>query len=614
MKRHLIVLMAALTIGALQIGRAAPPHHLLFSRIGPAQAQLFIANRDGSGERALLPVTGLDYSPALSKDGKWLVFTSERDGSSDLYRINVDGTGLERLTTDPAYDDQAALSPDDRTVAFVSTRGLGKTRIWLLDVATKRAQLLSPSAGGDFRPAWSPDGQWLAFTSDRDSRGTRAPGQWEHLHSTRLYVVRHDGTGLRAITQGAGVIGTPSWSADGKRIIYYETDEIASWYARNGDGANGETQIISIDVATGSTKQHTSGAGVRLWPRVFADGSVAFLVKTGGDAHLSVVSKDGVAVDTSKSTLRNPSWSSDGAQVVYHKVLPVPGGFQMMAAFSRDPEMQMTRIIGGVFPAYSPRGDRVALGVTERPQADGRPVQGPADRNLHIMNADGTDRHLLFAKPGETSFAPAWSPDGSRIAFSLGRYFRAPGHPGGELGLINPDGSGFQSLAKDGSNNGFPSWSPDGRRIVYKKDHHLAILNLADNTVTTLTQPGPQYDNFPQWSPKGDWIMFTSDRDGNADFKLYLIKPDGTGLKKLTDTPGDAHSIWSPDGQWIVFSSARMGFKDERVLAETIPQPYGELFMIRADGTGLRQLTDNQWEDATPAWAPNPVEQRRTAK
>jgi Tol biopolymer transport system component len=75
-------------------------------------------------------------------------------------------------------------------------------------------------------------------------------------------------------------------------------------------------------------------------------------------------------------------------------------------------------------------------------------------------------------------------------------------------------------------------------------------------------------------------------------------------LHALTNSPGDGHSAWSPDGEWVIFSSARMGFKDERALLEAIPQPYGELFIVRVDGTGLRQLTDNQWEDATPTWMP----------
>ena len=64
--------------------------------------------------------------------------------------------------------------------------------------------------------------------------------------------------------------------------------------------------------------------------------------------------------------------------------------------------------------------------------------------------------------------------------------------------------------------------------------------------------------------------MFTTDRDG--DFELYTVRPDGTGLRRLTDSPGnDAHSIWSDDGEWIGFSSGRKGFKDEMALYEGVP-------------------------------------------
>src|SRR3989454_11966787 len=80
---------------------AAPRHHILFSRLAPVQTGLFLANGDGSGERALLPVTGLDYSPALSADRQWIVFTSERNGSADRFRVNRDGAGLGALTDGP---------------------------------------------------------------------------------------------------------------------------------------------------------------------------------------------------------------------------------------------------------------------------------------------------------------------------------------------------------------------------------------------------------------------------------------------------------------------------------------------------------------------------------
>src|SRR5712671_6478958 len=128
----LLTLLAALWAAAAP----APRHHILFSRLGPVQTGLFVAAADGSGERALLPATGLDYSPSLSADGQWVAFTSERNGSADVYRVRLDGSGLERLTDDPAYDDQPAVSPDGKTVAFVSSRGGGVAQVWLLDVAT----------------------------------------------------------------------------------------------------------------------------------------------------------------------------------------------------------------------------------------------------------------------------------------------------------------------------------------------------------------------------------------------------------------------------------------------------------------------------------------------
>jgi len=78
----------------------------------------------------------------------------------------------------------------------------------------------------------------------------------------------------------------------------------------------------------------------------------------------------------------------------------------------------------------------------------------------------------------------------------------------------------------------------------------------------------------------------------------------GSGLKRLTNSHGnDAHQAWSPDGEHVVIASSRLGFKDESVYTDA-PQPYGELFVMRFDGTEVRQPTDNQWEDGTPTWQP----------
>ena len=125
-------------------------------------------------------------------------------------------------------------------------------------------------------------------------------------------------------------------------------------------------------------------------------------------------------------------------------------------------------------------------------------------------------------------------------------------------------------------------------------------MSVETKAITTLTSG---YDNFPLWSPRGDLIMFS--RLEKGDYEIFTIKPDGTGARRLTSSPGnDAHQGWSPDGEQIVFASSRLGFKDEVVYTDA-PQPYGELFVMRYDGTKVQQLTDNQWEDGTPAWQPS---------
>jgi len=181
---------------------------MLMNRIGPSALTLYVANADGSDEHPLLPTSGFDYHASYSADGRWIVFTSERNGfgQADIYRVRADGTGLERLTDSPALDDQASLSPDASKVAFVSTRETHRANIWILDLTTHKLTNLTmlPGIQGDttkpdafLRPAWSPDGQWIAFSSDRNTEwlGHGNGSGWEHVQELGVYIVRPDGSG-----------------------------------------------------------------------------------------------------------------------------------------------------------------------------------------------------------------------------------------------------------------------------------------------------------------------------------------------------------------------------------------------------------------------------------
>jgi Tol biopolymer transport system component len=379
-------------------------------------------------------------------------------------------------------------------------------------------------------------------------------------------------------------------------VLFYETDETGAYLAKN---ARSRTEIVSIDVSTGARHQYTASNETKLSPQWMSKGRISYIVRSGDEKEgLKIWNPDRTVMNVVKGAVRHPSWSADGNRVVFERVIQPAITEHLIPTASRDPEFEL--LLSEPFPSFSPDGSRLLY------SAYGGNGTNVGNTRIEIMNADGSAERTLFHREGFSAFDGVWSPAGGVIVFCVGRYFRAPGAPASQIALINEDGSGFRAIADGGVNNGFPSWSPDGKRIVYRRGRELVIQSVADGKLVHLTD-GSHYDNFPQWSPKGDVIMFTSDREGER-FKLYTIRPDGTGLRRLTDGSRiDAHSIWSNDGEWIVFSSGRKGFKDEMALYDGVPQPYGEIFAMRADGTDVRQLTDNKWEDASPGWAPERV-------
>jgi Tol biopolymer transport system component len=572
---------------------------MLMNRIGPSASEIFIANADGTNEHKLFEKPSFDYHASFSVDGNWIVFTSERNGlgQADIYRVHQDGTGLEQLTNDPAFDDQASLSPDGTQLAFVSTRKTRTNNIWILNLLTKKVFNLTTQStikgdtlkpNGFFRPAWSPDGKWLAFASDRNTewKGHGNGSGWEHVQELRIYLVKTDGTGLRKISQDGVCSGSPKWSPDGKRIVFYEMTVEDTWNARTSFGAARATsQIVSVDINTSERTVHTTGADLKLLPQYVSADNIGFLAKAGENEGIGYTNSKAI-----KAKLRSPSWSNDGGKIVYEKQDWTPRTQnQLLYSWDADYEYRYT----DVFPSFAIDGKLV---VTEKDD----------NSSIAIMDADGSNKKRIFpATDDVAAFSPSWSPDGQLVAFGYGGFFQDRKTKAAKIVMVKRDGTGLQDLTDGMPNAGFPSWSPDGKKIVYrvwgKEEGGLRIMNVEDRSVTVLTK---EFDNVPYWSPDGTKILFTRKHDGN-NFDIFTIKPDGTDLKQLTTLPtNDAHAVWTTDGKQIMWSSGEYGFKEEATLSDNTFQPYGIIFIMNADGTNKRPLTDSPWEDSMPCYVP----------
>jgi TolB protein len=610
-RRFALMGWAAVLLLSGEAGSAAPaPQTMLETRLQPVRIGLFIANADGSSEHSLIPAIGLDYNPAWSPDGQWIIFTSEREGPAQLYRVRPDGTGVEALTHNGAYSDQAAIAPDSGKIAFVTTKAAGFANLWTLDLRTHKARAITTGSGGDFRPSWSPDGEWLAFSSDRGSTLPPAAGRWEHLQIADIYIIRPDGSGIKRVTTHGDFCGSPKWLPDGKHLLAYCMAAQETLNARTTE--LGETRLVSIDVASGVATPIAAGAGAgeKFAPTPLASGAVAWLRKDIGAAGIYY---DGGRPGP-KGAIRSASWSADGARVVFHKaVATLPNNWRPLWGPNRGFKLVMSSMMA----SFNAAGDRF-VGTA--------PLRGGPGGTLVLGQSGTNETRAIFAPEDAAAMTPQWANSTDTIYFELGQFalFRDKFHKtvhsaqdrvdgGAHIAMIKPDGSGLQQLTSGDGNDGNPSPAPDGKRIVYRtfgsSGSGLRILNLETRVTTTLTMG---YDNFPFWSPRRDEIMFVRQIDG--DYEIFTIRPDGTGLKRLTFAKGnDAHMSWSPDGEWIAFASTRKGFKDEAIYTDA-PQPYGELFVMRRDGTDVRQLTDNQWEDGAPTWQPQQLAQHKGKK
>lgn len=600
---------------------------VVYTTLRPQNLDLYMFEGSDQEARRITDHPAVDYNATFSPDGRWLVFTSERSGNPELWAMEV-GPGGEPfpLTRNDALDDAADFAPDGRSLAFVSTRD-GDADIFVMPfdpddpTAEERAANLTRRPGGDFHPAFSPDGRRIAYS--------RQDKLWSDLSSgtpvfdsngADLYVMNADGSDPRELVgQVPGpevepgvaygsIAGSPAWAADGELIYYYRV-------------TTGGREIRRVR-PDGSDDAHVAEEG--LSPALAPDGRIAFsrpktdrgldpldVLRTGRIVFVSPDgSPEGEVSDTTGEYFA-PDFDPGSGRMVAHGpgstegqtgtlrdgILFAPTGARGRAQLpDRDLAVWGVR---GYFPALTPGGEVVST-VLDQP----RPAM-PLSRT----SIDGSSRTEIFSPDG-FAWGPAIARDAGIVVVAVGSPF-APGSVEVDIWKLSLDGGDPTNLTADVSaNDALPHISADGSRIVFRTGGNGGVGRVlsmdGDGGGRSRLTDDDAAETMPALSPDGEWVVFPTDRAGGR--KLWMQRVDGSEGRFLEperlDIPDTSmHPRFSPDGAWVVFTSNRGGYNDEWPLTP-FPQPSGDLWAVSvADGSTVR-LTHNKWEDGPSDWGP----------
>lgn len=594
-------------------------------------------------ERRHTDGVSVNFNAQFADDaGDAVAFVSERTGAASLF---LSRPGKEKGgRPEPLPAAEGSLFHDRPTVRggrvyFVSAheQPAQPFRSWAAVYAARlgggaggAVERLTPRGVVDMSPAVSPSGDLLAVASYGDR-----PWAFDfRALETEVAVFRAADPGRRAVVAARG--GWPAWHGD--RALFFHRVADDGWWSvfrveispETLEPAGPERRVTPPGLHCFTPAAAAAEAGPWLAVATRRKGRAQrhvelFDLETGRFAPLTERLNPGIHH-------YNPFFSPSGARLGYHRFRGagdevVPYLQPVRSPAGSESSLRMLRV-HGTFPSFSPDAAHLAL--------NGDFFMTPG---VMVLRADGSRRWTVSREP--SLFYTSWSPTERGVLFtSAGPIFettkatvriaRVEFDPSELADDRREVGSArVRPLTRpEAGNDAFPAASPCGRWVVFRSGRtghkNLYVIDAArgeeeegeGEKVRRLTE-GEWIDTMPSWSPDGELIAFSSNRHDPANpavFSIYLVRPDGSGLRRVyvagpegsaeADKERINHVCFSPDSRWLLFTANLGGVMAEPVSAPNQFQPYGDLYACRLDGSGLRRLTCNAYENGTPAWGP----------
>jgi tricorn protease len=455
----------------------------------------------------------------------------------DIWISNLNGGLAVRLTSTPAVESNPHFSPDGKWLAFTSNRS-GNSAVYIVPIDGGTPKRLTWHPSSAVARGWSPDGKRVIYASNRET----APTNYNYL-----WTVYSDGGPSTKLTHQWGNDG--SYSPDGKQLIL---DRVRRWDTEwRGYRGGQNTPLIVLNLKDNSETKIPYKSSTEIQP-LWMGKMIYFLSDRDGVSNVwsyNPRSKDLKQVTTFKGS--DVKWlAGNGSSLAIER-----DGFLHTLDPATGKTKQLNITVKGDFPwaetkwedvsksvnaaALSPTGKRVVMSA--RGEIFSVPVEHGNTRNI-TQSSDAADR------------APIWSPKGENIA-----WFSDAGGNGYALMLAAQDGlSEPKSLSIGVSKMAWePTWSPDGKHIAFVDDDvRIRVINIESGEIKTIDTGGTNLERGYMgitWSKDSEWLTYS--KTGTNNFRRIMVwSAKDQSVKAITNAFADSFSpSWDMDGKHLYF-------------------------------------------------------------